>query len=86
MSDTCRSCGADVQFVPSAKSGKPMILNVQPEKRVVVGELMLGMEPGAILVGYSHGDHMPTGARVVDTFVDHHATCPKAEQWKGRHR
>jgi hypothetical protein len=27
-----------------------------------------------------------TLARVVDVYTDHHATCPEAEAWKGRHR
>lgn len=25
-------------------------------------------------------------AEVVDTYVDHHATCPKVAEWKGRRR
>ena len=30
MSDRCRSCQAEVVFVPSAKTGKPMILDANP--------------------------------------------------------
>jgi hypothetical protein len=84
MSDTCRSCGADVLFVPSAKSGKPMILDAKPEKRIVLGTPHTDAE---LII---HGDHLDERdyqiARVVDTYIDHHATCPKAEQWKGKRR
>ena len=79
MSRQCRSCGAEVLFVPSAKSGKPMILDAKPEKRIVlvVGghENLIAQPETAIYM-----------ARVVNTYTDHHATCPKAAEWKGRRR
>ena len=71
----CRSCGADVVFVPSAKSGKPMILNAFPTKGVVIEQVILGPGPG---------DNQR--AKVVDVYTDHHATCPKAADWKGKTR
>lgn len=82
---TCRSCKAEVVFVPSAKTGKPMILNAEPMKGIVIDhervETYVG-EPspdsGARLRISSTG-HV---ASVVDVYTDHHATCPQAEAWR----
>ena len=90
----CRSCGAEVIFVPSGTSGRLMILDARPEKRVVV----VGREPiprGSIVsdaatpaalrsvIERSPGNYH---ARVIDTYSDHHATCPQADEWKGHRR
>lgn len=85
----CQSCDAAVVFVPSAKSGKAMILDAKPEKRVIVGHALTSDEgehaPAFILDQAKHiCDHAV--ARVVDVYVDHHVTCPKAAEWKGRRR
>ncbi len=86
MSDHCRSCGAEVVFVRSAKSGKRMILDAKAEKRVVLGSAITTLEPDdGIVVGAQHPDAALI-ARVVRTYVDHHATCPAAAEWKGRRR
>jgi hypothetical protein len=86
MSDTCRSCHAPVLFVPSAKSGKPMILNATAEKRIVLGSAITTLEPNdGMVVGAQHPD-APIVARVVDVYTDHHATCSKASEWKGLRR
>lgn len=64
------TCGAEVAFVRSAKSGKRMILDADPQKRIV-----LVAPDGTIL----ERDALFTDeavARVVDTYLDHHATCP----------
>jgi hypothetical protein len=81
MADRCRSCGAPVIFVPSAKTGKPMILDAKPEKRIVVEPTSHAGQQGEAM--------QPSGtrvARVVDTYVDHHATCSNPDYWKGRTR
>jgi len=78
--DTCRSCGAAVVFVTSAKSGKPMILDATPEKRVV----LVRRGPMTTLEPYEEGAERV--AQVLDVYVDHHATCPAAASWKGRTR
>jgi hypothetical protein len=79
MSQQCRSCEAEVIFVPSAKTGKPMILDAKPEKRVVLLDVYGHLSPDMV-----QGEAI--AARVVDTYVDHHATCPFAKEWKGRTR
>ncbi len=86
MSDTCRSCHQPVLFVPSAKSGKPMILNAEPvEKRVVlIDRLHSTLAPAAEHERLRLEDRL-AGA-VVNAHTDHHATCPAAKNWKGRHR
>lgn len=76
MTDRCRSCQADVVFVPSAKSGKAMILDATPRKGVVIHDaftrhtLPTGIAPDAQV------------AEVVDVFTDHHATCPDAARYR----
>jgi hypothetical protein len=68
----CRSCGAEVLFVPSAKNhDRKMILNLKPAKGVVL-ESTPPFEPELRVVH----------ARVVDVYTDHHATCPKAKDWR----
>lgn len=70
---TCRSCDAEVVFVPSAKSGKAMILDVKPKKGIVLDIAF----PGTV--------ERPAGepvARVVDVYTDHHATCPNVGDWR----
>lgn len=76
----CRSCGADVLFVPSATTGRVMILDAKPEKRAVV------FGPGRDLALEPSPNAPGANARVVDTFVDHHVTCPQSADWKGRRR
>lgn len=77
MSERCQSpgCGAEVIFVPSAKTGRPMILDAKPTKGVVLrGDLRIA-------------DSQPESvASVVDVYTDHHVTCPAAKAWKGRTR
>ncbi len=85
MSDTCRSCHQPVLFVPSAKSGKPLILNAEPEKRVV----LIDRQHNSVAPAAEHERlrlHDRLAAAVVNAYTDHHATCPKAGQWKGRTR
>lgn len=83
---TCRSCGAEVVFVPSATSGKAIILDAKPEKRVVI----LGEPISAVPSFISGGDPTAIGqlgkASVVSTWTDHHVTCPDAASWKGKRR
>jgi hypothetical protein len=80
MSDRCQSCGADIVFVRSAKDiHKRMILNANPEKRVVIFD---SWNRGYVTVP----TNPDAAGSVVDTYVDHHVTCPKAADWKGRTR
>jgi len=73
----CASCAAPVFFVPSAKSGKPMILDAKPGKGIVIRN-DVGEHTGP--------DDAAASAHVVDVYTDHHATCPDAAAWKGKHR
>jgi hypothetical protein len=78
---TCSACEAEVVFVPSARTGKPMILDAEPEKRIVL--LDGGTEP---VYGIDHVRAVlrsGTGrAKVASVFIDHHATCPEAERFR----
>lgn len=83
---TCRSCQAEVLFVPSAKTGRPMILDATPEKRVVLTEDLTSSELALHGALGADIDGRYQVARVVSVYTDHHATCPAAGQWKGRSR
>lgn len=74
MSDTCRSCGAAVEWVTSAKSGKPTILDVEErdDGNIVVVENLLGERQAEYV-------HVGEGNR-----VSHFATCPNAGEWRRR--
>lgn len=86
---TCRSCGAPVVFVPSAKTGTPMVLDATPRKGVIVvgrepiprGSIVSAATPEALESVVTRG---PSNyhARVVNVYTDHHATCPQASEWK----
>jgi hypothetical protein len=78
---TCRSCPAEVIFVPSAKSGKNMILDARPTKGVVLVARSAGDEELWRAEDAKYFDESPV-ARVVDVYTDHHATCPRAEDWR----
>lgn len=78
----CRSCGAEVRFVPSEKSGKSMILDAVPRKGVVLIWTLAEGHLDVIPKATEADEH--TAAAVVDVFTDHHATCPKADDWKAR--
>jgi len=73
----CTSCHAEVVFVKSATSGRVMILNARPVSSVVLrndlGETAPPDDPAA-------------SAHVVPVYTDHHATCSRAKEWRGRSR
>ena len=56
----CRSCDAEVVFVPSAATGKRMVLDASPRKGVV------------LIDGIRGADSL---AAAVSVYTDHHATC-----------
>ena len=66
----CKSCQAEVLFVKSATSEKFMILNKKPEKRIIIT--------------ISDDGVTPPKARIVDTYTDHHSTCPDAEKYRDK--
>lgn len=71
---TCRSCGAPVRFVKSARSDAHMILDAKPVKNIVL-----------VVAGHQLWEHESQGrplARVVDVYTDHHVTCPQHVRWK----
>jgi hypothetical protein len=82
---TCRSCQAEVVFVPSAKTGKAMILDAETRKGVILTDPSMNLHG---LVGLVKLEEVSgrAEANVVDVFTDHHATCPNADAWKGKHR
>jgi len=63
VSRPCRwpdgGCGAEVEFLISATTGRKVVVDAKPEKRYVVAETDDGQRVAAVM----------------DTYVDHHATC-----------
>lgn len=84
MTTTCRSCDAEVVFVPSAKTGKPMILNAKPTKGIVLVDATHehrgkpSPDNAAVLITVDHYE----AAQVVDVYTDHHSTCPDAARYR----
>lgn len=78
---TCKSCDAEVVFVPSAKSGKAMILDAKPSKGVAIYD-RFNEEVVAAKDLASYRDSSNLQAEVVDVFTDHHATCPDAASYR----
>jgi hypothetical protein len=78
----CRSCGAEVIFVRSAATGRRMILDVEPTQG---GNVALDDAGQAAYV--LSGSVLE---RAQDTqeplYTSHFATCPQANQWRGRRR
>jgi hypothetical protein len=80
----CRSCQADVIFVPSGRTNPAghmawMILDATPAK----GVLLVNRETGIPVNGAGYPD---TIAAVWDTYTDHHVSCPQAKEWKDARR
>lgn len=88
MTDTCRSCRADVVFVKSAATGKPMILDAKPDKGIVIFDGFNGEIATLHHVLGERGQEYreQCTALLADVWTDHHVTCPDAASWKGRHR
>jgi hypothetical protein len=61
-----------------------MILDAKVEKRIVLEPELIEWTEGA------YGEQVyvkgEIRARVVDVYTDHHATCERAADWKGRTR
>ena len=74
---TCRSCEAEVLFVPSAKTGKPMILDAEPNP---VGNVLIRAGVAAVI------SRQVVAREDEQRWMPHHATCPAAASWKGRVR
>ena len=62
----CGACGAEIRWALTDR-GARMPLDAEPVKRAI-----LTMQPGST-------DPL---VEVVDTFMPHHATCPKADQFR----
>lgn len=64
----CQGCGAEIEFVKSKSTGKAMPVNLDSkEKRVAI---------------VSVNDDGEKEARVLDTYISHFATCPKAGEFR----
>lgn len=71
---TCQSCGASVFFAVYEKTGRTMIVDAKPSQRLVV------------VAGDPDDPLNPCTIRLAmrKTYVDHHATCPQAAEWRGK--
>ena len=83
---TCSACYAEVVFVPSAKSGKTMILDAKPKKGVVVATAVTEHKRRRAFASRGVVSDGAPGivphAIVVDVYTDHHATCPEVKSFR----
>lgn len=92
----CRGCGAEIVWAVTAK-GARIPLDAEPVKRAVLeiddggGVDAFHLLPALAPVLRAPEEYVVPGrdeptirASIVDTFMPHHATCPKADQFKGR--
>lgn len=64
----CRGCGAEIVWATSKSTERPIPLHaVSKEKRAAVVSVDEAGEPIV---------------RVVDTYIPHHAVCPKADDFR----
>jgi hypothetical protein len=66
MANKCRGCGADIIWVTTDR-GRTMPLDAKPEKRFVID---------VFIDGKAHR------AELVDTYISHFATCPRADEFR----
>lgn len=75
----CRSCGAPVRFVKTAK-GKTQILDAEPTDN---GNVQIGYVGGVeMALVLSVEDQAAAVAEGLPLYLDHHATCPQAQEWR----
>jgi hypothetical protein len=77
MSVPCRSCGAAVVWLVNVQTGRPAPIDEQPD-------------PVGNLVRVGEGEYEHAGpANLLDDrprYVSHFATCPAADEWRGKRR
>ena len=76
MSSTCRGCGAEVRWIKSAKSGKPMICDAA----LVISK---GDNPREVLIT-PDGRYLRNPKEGAQGYIDHHATCPNANDFRSK--
>jgi hypothetical protein len=75
---TCRSCGAEIQWVRTAKGAMP--LDAEPTERgniVVHRADQITVYPSAEIAAAA-------GVRPEDLRISHFATCPESGAWRRR--
>jgi hypothetical protein len=79
-STTCRSCGAPVIWRKNVATAAALILDAEPDRARGTVDLV-GRKNCRVLAGETL-----TIARRIGTplFLDHHATCPQAAEWRRR--
>lgn len=78
----CRvsTCQTEVLFVRTVNN-KTQIVDAKPEKRIVLFDAITGAILGKDSLDNTEGEMAPR-AKVVDTFVDHHATCTQSQRFR----
>lgn len=77
MADTCRSCGAAVQWLNNERTGKLMIVDAMPSVdgniEIVNGQARVHGDTFQRLLLQEAGEPL---------YADHHATCPDQAKWR----
>lgn len=75
---TCRSCGADIEWVRTSKGNMPLDLEPNPAGNAVVHSR------DRITVYPSAERAAAAGVRLEDLRISHFATCPESGAWRRR--
>lgn len=82
----CRSCKAQVFFAVNQTTGRRLIVDAEPDGdrgNVSVKDLGDGSHICRVLTNDEAADARQAGE---DLYLDHHATCPEAANWRSRSR
>lgn len=80
--NTCRSCGARVIWAKSVATGKWMILDEEPAAE---GNVVLTFTPQygrRVVTVYRNAQAAEEACPGQPRYLDHHVTCPQAEDWR----
>lgn len=84
MALTCRTCKAPVFFAKNEKTGRNMILDEQPTREGNVIVVQGSHSEGDTARVYGNAAAAAIAYPDAPRFIDHHATCPDAEEWRAR--
>lgn len=84
---TCTSCGAAVWYARNTRSGKTMIIDRDTSDRgniVRDGDGVRVLRKAELDATRPSLFSDPADLEDVPRWCDHHATCPKADEWRPR--
>lgn len=75
----CRSCGCPVTWAKSANTGRWMILQAAPRDSELHGNVVIVDGQAYVYRDTDAADEAHPDRLL---YIDHHATCPQAKDWR----